>query len=116
MDLEPGAPHVGRWKSAREHTQTGDTQMMSRRAFTPRIAGLTVRAALAIALAGALGACASIPKRAWANGEAMSSSRAYDAVMGGDMSFTAHRKLQSSLDPRRLNYREVAFPAFGQWW
>jgi hypothetical protein len=74
------------------------------------------RIALAIACVGALGACASIPQRAWRNGEAMSQSLAYQRVMSGDMSFRAHRELQQSLDPRRLNYREVAFPAFGQWW
>ena len=78
-----------------------------------------IRTTLALLAAGTLGACASIPKRAWANGEAMSSSRAYWEVMSGNNSFRAHRALQSSLDPRRLNYQEVAFPAFpntGSWW
>ncbi len=78
-----------------------------------------IRATLALAAAGSLGACASIPKRAWANGEAMTSSRAYWQVMSGDNSFRAHRELGASLDPLRLNYREVAFPAFpksGGWW
>jgi hypothetical protein len=49
----------------------------------------------------------------------MSSSRAYWEIMSGNNSFRAHRELQSSLDPRRLNYQEVAFPAFpksGAWW
>jgi len=39
--------------------------------------------------------------------------------MSGNNSFRTHRELQSSLDPLRLNYREVAFPAFpksGNWW
>lgn len=75
-----------------------------------------VRATIAVTTIVALGACASIPKRAWANGEAMTSSRAYRAVLSGDNSFRTHRQLQQSLDPRRLNYREVAFPAFGDWW
>jgi hypothetical protein len=78
-----------------------------------------IRTTLALVAAGSLGACASIPKRAWANGEAMTSSRAYWEVMSGSNSFRAHRELQSSLDPRRLNYQEVAFPAFpksGNWW
>lgn len=65
---------------------------------------------------GVLGACASIPQRAWRNGEAMTSSRAYTAVLQGNTSFGVHRQLQQSLDPRRLNFREVAFPAFGTWW
>jgi hypothetical protein len=75
-----------------------------------------VRATVAVTTIAALGACASIPKRAWANGEGMTSSRAYRSVLSGDMSFRTHRELQQSLDPRRLNYREVAFPAFGDWW
>jgi hypothetical protein len=74
------------------------------------------RVTIAIMTVAALGACASIPKRAWANGEAMTSSRAYRSTLSGDMSFRTHRELQQSLDPRRLNYREVAFPAFGDWW
>jgi len=78
-----------------------------------------IRAMVTLLAVGSLGACASIPKRAWANGEAMSSSRAYWEIMAGNNSFRAHRELQSSLDPRRLNYQEVAFPAFpksGAWW
>jgi len=75
-----------------------------------------VRVTVAVTTIAALGACASIPKRAWANGEAMTSSRAYRSTLSGDMSFRTHRELQQSLDPRRLNYREVAFPAFGDWW
>ena len=75
-----------------------------------------VRATVAVVTIAALGACASIPKRAWANGEAMTSSRAYRQVLSGDNSIRAHRELQSTLNPRRLNYREVAFPAFGDWW
>jgi hypothetical protein len=75
-------------------------------------------AVIAVCL-GALGACASIPKRAWANGEAMTSSRAYNEVMQGNTSFAVRRQLQSTLNPRLLNYNEVAYPAFpkfGTWW
>jgi hypothetical protein len=75
-----------------------------------------IRLGLTIAAMGGLGACASIPQRAWANGAAMSQSRAYQSVMSGNKSFQAHRELQSSLDPLRLNYREVNYPAFGNWW
>jgi len=77
---------------------------------------VAARIALLAACVGGLGACASIPQRAWRNGEAMTSSRAYNAVMQGNTSFNVHRQLQQSIDPRRLNYREVAFPAFGTWW
>ena len=75
-----------------------------------------VRLTILAAGLASLGACASIPQRAWANGRAMSSSRAYQSVMSGNTSMQAHRALMSSLDPRRLNYREVNYPAFGQWW
>jgi len=78
-----------------------------------------IRVTLALLAAGTLGACASIPQRAWANGAAMSSSRAYWEVMSGNNSFRTHRELQSSIDPLRLNFQEVAFPAFpknGGWW
>lgn len=75
-----------------------------------------IRSAVVVVTLAALGACASIPQRAWANGEAMTSSRAYRSVLSGNQSIQAHRELQSSLDPRRLNFREVAYPAFGDWW
>ena len=75
-----------------------------------------IRVALTVAALGGLGACASIPQRAWANGQAMTQSRAYQSVMAGNKSIQAHKELMWSLDPQRLNYREVAYPAFGQWW
>jgi hypothetical protein len=75
-----------------------------------------VRVALAVGAAALLGACASIPQRAWRNGEAMQYSRAYGRALSGDMSMEAHRQLETSLNPRRLNYREVAYPAFRPWW
>ncbi len=77
------------------------------------------RVAILVGLAATLGACASIPKRAWANGEAMSQSRAYYQILNGDNSFTTRRQLESTLNPLRLNYREVAYPGFpkgGTWW
>lgn len=75
-----------------------------------------IRIALLLACAGGLSACFSIPERAWRNGEGMTQSRAYRAVLSGDMSVKAHQELQSSVDPRRVNFREAAFPPFGQWW
>src|SRR6185503_348817 len=89
-----------------------EQRMSTTRGSTIRTA---IRLGLALAAAGALGACASIPQRAWANGQAMTQSRAYQSVMAGNKSFQAHRELQWSLDPRRLNYQEVNYPAFGQW-
>ena len=75
-----------------------------------------VRATIVAAAIAALGACASIPQRAWANGEAMTASRAYRSVMSGNTSMQAHRELMWSLNPLQLNSREVNYPAFGQWW
>jgi hypothetical protein len=75
-----------------------------------------IRAAVVLAGLSSLGACASIPHRAWANGEAMVESRAYRSVMSGNQSIQAHRELNTSLNPRLLNYRQVSYPAFGKWW
>lgn len=75
-----------------------------------------VRIAIALGVFGALTGCVSIPQRAWANGAAMSQSRAYQEVMSGNTSFGVRRQLQETLNPRLLNYREVRYPAFGQWW
>jgi hypothetical protein len=46
----------------------------------------------------------------------MTASRAYQSVMGGNQSMQAHRELMASLDPRRLNYSELAYRPFSQWW
>jgi len=46
----------------------------------------------------------------------MTSSRAFRAAASGDMSVRTHRELMSSADARRIGYREVAYPAFGDWW
>jgi len=87
----------------------------SKGAFIPA-ARTAARVALAAAVLATLGACASIPQRAWRNGEAMTQSRAYSEVLSGNPSFQAHRQLQSSLNPFRIGYQEVAYPPFGQWW
>ena len=77
---------------------------------------VVVRAAVALAGLATLGACASIPKRAWANGEAMTSSRAYQSVMSGNQSIQAHKELMWSLNPRLLNYQQKAYTPFTNWW
>jgi hypothetical protein len=75
-----------------------------------------IRLALAAVAVIALNACATIPERAWANGQAMSSSRAYQKAMAGDMSFDTQTRLKSAASPLRLRSREIAYPAFGDWW
>jgi len=77
---------------------------------------ITLRIALIAGSLAALAGCVTIPKRAWANGAAMTDSRAYREVMSGNTSFQVRRQLQQTLDPRRLNYQEVQYPAFGRWW
>lgn len=77
---------------------------------------LAIRAAILAAGLATLGACASIPQRAWANGQAMTSSRAYRSVMSGNTSIQSHHELMWSLDPVHMNYREAAYSPFGQWW
>ncbi len=92
---------------------------METRTNVQSIVKSVARITVIVAGLAALGACASIPKRAWANGEAMTASRAYDQVMQGNTSFAVRRQLQSTLNPRRLNFNEVAYPAFpkfGTWW
>jgi hypothetical protein len=76
----------------------------------------TLRIAVIAGSLALLGGCVTIPKRAWANGEAMTESRAYREVMSGNTSFEVRRQLQQTLNPRRLNYAEVQYPAFGRWW
>lgn len=75
-----------------------------------------VRVAAIVTAITTLGACASIPERAWANGQAMTQSRAYRAAASGDMSVRTARELKSASSPLRLRYREVPYPAFGNWW
>lgn len=75
-----------------------------------------LRIGMAIAAAAALGACASIPQRAWANGQAMANSQAYRSVMGGNKSIQAHKELMWSLNPRLLNYEQKPYSPFADWW
>ena len=89
---------------------------MIERTNVVRLARAAARVAIVVAGLASLGACASIPQRAWANGEAMTQSRAYRSVMSGNQSIQAHHELMWSLNPRLLNYRETAYPAFGDWW
>ena len=74
------------------------------------------KAILAVAALVGLGACASIPQRAWDNGRSMSSSRAYRQMMYGDRSFQNMRRLYNSMDPYRSLYEPAApYPYFGNW-
>jgi hypothetical protein len=73
-----------------------------------------VRTAIIVAALASLGACASIPQRAWANGRSMESSRAYYSVLNGNQSIQAHHELMWSLN-QRVNYQK-AYQPFGQWW
>lgn len=75
-----------------------------------------VRATLVGASLGALGACASNHQRAWANGQAMTSSRAFRAAAHGDMSARVHRELYSSADARVRYWSESPYAPFGKWW
>lgn len=76
----------------------------------------TVRIVLILGTLATLSGCVSIPQRAWANGAAMSESRAYREVMSGNTSFAVRRQLQQTLNPLWANQRDVPYPAFGQWW
>jgi hypothetical protein len=84
-------------------------------------ASAIIRAGVLIGLALTLGGCISIPARAWRNGEAMSSSRAYQRVMSGDMSFSTRRELQNAVNFGALGFYQEApafspFPKSGGWW
>jgi len=89
---------------------------MKVRANVQSVTKTVVRIAVAAGALAALTGCISIPKRAWANGEGMASSRAYREVMAGNTSFEVRRQLQQTINPRFANYREVQYPAFGRWW
>jgi len=83
-----------------------------------RLARTIARASALLALAATLGACASIPQRAWRNGAALDYSTAYQRVLSGDMSFQTRRDLQNSLNFGALGfYQEAAlfspFPKSG---
>ncbi len=62
------------------------------------LVGTVARVASFVALAALMSGCLSIPQSAWRNGEALSNSRAYQRVLGGDMSFSTRRDLQNSLN------------------
>jgi hypothetical protein len=73
------------------------------------------KAILAIAALVGLGACASIPQRAWDNGRSMSSSRAYRQLMYGDRSFQNMRALYNSMDSYMSQYTPAPYQPFGRW-
>jgi hypothetical protein len=73
------------------------------------------KAALVMAVLAGLGACASIPQRAWDNGRSMSSSHAYRSMMYGDRSFQNVRRLYNSMDPFRSQYEPAPYTPFGRW-
>jgi hypothetical protein len=71
------------------------------------VAAIIGRVAAFVALGATLAGCASIPQRAWRNGAALDDSRAYQRVLGGDMSFATRRDLQNALNFGALGfYRE----------
>ena len=72
-----------------------------------RLARTIARAATLLAF-GTLGACASIPQRAWRNGAALDNSTAYRRVLSGDMSFQTRRDLQNSLNFGALGFYQEA--------
>lgn len=76
----------------------------------------TIRLALTLATAVALGACAPISQRALANGRITDGGRAYNAVMNGNMSMEAHRALVSSYSAFPWVSHERAYAPFGSWW
>lgn len=89
---------------------TGRTEVQGRARTLVRLA------IIAVGLAS-LGACASIPQRAWLNGQAMTASRGYQSVMSGNMSIQAHRALQSSYNSAHLSFStEKGYTPFSQWW
>lgn len=95
--------------------------MSQRSTARSRQTSTIVRVGALIGLALALGGCVSIPARAWRNGQAMESSRAYERVLSGDMSFATHRQLQNAVNFGALGfYREAPqfspFPKSGGWW
>ena len=69
-----------------------------------------IRIASWITVAAVLAGCASIPQRAWRNGEAMSNSRAYQRVLAGDHSFATFRELQNVVNFGALGFYREAPP------
>ena len=62
-------------------------------------------ARLAMIAAGlaTLGACASIPQRAWDNGRGMTATREYQMKLNGDISFNTQRNLYVRSSPLSLS-------------
>ena len=92
--------------------------MLRRSSDHARLASSIARVAAFVALAATLAGCVSIPQRAWRNGAALEDSRAYQRVLGGDMSFATRRDLQNSLNFGALGFYQEApmyspFPKYG---
>ena len=60
---------------------------------------LLARTALAALVIGTLGACVTIPERAWANGQGMTATKEYRMKMNGDISFGTQRGLYVRSSP-----------------
>jgi hypothetical protein len=73
------------------------------------------KAVLVVAALVGLGACASIPHRAWQNGANLPSSRGYRSLTQGDHSFQTMRQLHTSMDPYRSLYQQRPYQPFGRW-
>ena len=63
---------------------------------------LLARTALAAAVIATLGACVTIPERAWANGQGMSATPEYQMKLAGDRSFNTQRSLYAKSNPLTL--------------
>jgi hypothetical protein len=63
---------------------------------------LLVRTALAALAVATLGACVTIPERAWVNGQAMTATREYQMKLQGDRSFNTQRSLYVKSNPLTL--------------
>ena len=63
---------------------------------------LLVRTAIAAFAIAGLGACVTIPERAWANGQGMTSTREYRQKLAGDISFDTQRNLYVKSSPISL--------------
>ena len=78
---------------------------------TPRLLTALTLAVSALVL----GACTSVHPRVWQNGAAMEESGAFRALMSGDRSVAAQRRLYSSATPLRRWQREQPYAPFGRW-
>jgi hypothetical protein len=63
---------------------------------------LLVRTALAALAVATLGACVTIPERAWNNGRAMTATAEYQMKLQGDRSFNTQRALYTRSNPLTL--------------